>query len=136
MKLKPTNLLENLDSKIIMQGIHVQLTEAMQTMIREKLARLFRHGEEIIRINVRLHQDQTLGSEHHYTVTAKIEIRGPDLVATADGKDPYTLFDALVEKLDNLLERRHGKRKGKRNHPHEVELDAALPKLPKIAEQL
>lgn len=130
--MKPTNLSESHDAKIIMQGIHVQLTDAMQSMIREKFGRLFRQANEIIRINVRLHQDQTMGTEHHYTVTAQIEIRGPDIVATADGKDPYALVDDLVEKLDNLLERRHGKRKDKRNHPHGVELDAVLPK---IAEQ-
>jgi len=126
--MKPTHLSENLDAKIIMQGVHVQLTEALQNAIRDKLSRLLRHNTEIIRINVRLHQDQTLGTEHHYTATAQIEIRGPDIVATVDGKEPYDLLDALAEKLDHLLERRHGKRKDKRNHPHEVELDAALPK--------
>lgn len=127
--MKPTNLSENLDAKIIMQGIHVQLTEAMQNAIREKFGRLLRHNEHIVRINVRLHQDQTLGTEHHYTGTAQIEISGPDLVASAEGKEAYGLIDDLVEKLDHLLERRQGKRKDKRNHPHAVELDSALPKL-------
>lgn len=126
--MKPYNLSENLEAKIIMQGIHVQLTEALQNAIREKLGRLLRHNDEIIRINVRLHQDQTLGTEHHYTATAQVEIRGPDLVASVDGKEPYDLLDALAEKLDHLLERRHGKRKDKRNHPHEIDLDAPLPK--------
>lgn len=126
--MKPNNLSENLEAKIIMQGIHIQLTEALQNAIRDKLGRLLRHNDEIIRINVRLHQDQTLGTEHHYTVTAQVEIRGPDLVASVDGKEPYDLLDALAEKLDHLLERRHGKRKDKRNHPHEIELDASLPK--------
>lgn len=127
--MKPTHLSPNLDAKIIMQGIHVQLTDALQTAIREKFGRLLRHTDEIIRINVRLHQDQTMGTEHHYTATAQIEIRGPDLVATVNGKEPYDLLDLLVEKLDHLLERRQGKRKDKRNHPHDVELDVALPKV-------
>lgn len=131
--MKPTHLSQNLDDKIIMQGIHVQLTEALQAMIREKFGRLLRHSDEIIRINIRLHQDQTLGTEHHYTATAQIEIRGPDLVASVNGKQPYDLLDLLVEKLDHLLERRQGKRKDKRNHPHEVDLNAALPK---VAEEL
>lgn len=112
-----------------MQGIHVELTDAMQSAIREKFGRLLGRNERIIRINVRLHQDQTMGTEHHYTVTGQIEIGGPDLVASVDGKDAYDLLDALVEKLDHLLEKRQGKRKDKRNHPHGVELDASLPKL-------
>jgi putative sigma-54 modulation protein len=122
------NLPENQDSKLLMQGIHIELTEALQNAIREKFAVLLRHNDYIIRINVRLHQDQTLGNEHHYTATAQIEIGGPDLVATADGKDAYVILDELVERLDNLLERRHGRRKDRRNHPHDIELDANLPK--------
>lgn len=112
-----------------MQGVHVTLTEAMQNVIREKVGRLLNRNERIIRINVRIHQDQTMGADHHYTVTGQIEIGGPDLVASVDGKDAYDLIDALVEKLDHLLERRHGKRKDKRNHPHDVELDVTLPKV-------
>jgi putative sigma-54 modulation protein len=119
---------DNLDSKIIMQGIHVELTDAMQNVIREKFGRLLRHNEWIIRINVRVHQDQTLGTEHHYVVTSQLEIGGPDLVATAQGMDAYDLIDQVVDKLDHLLERRHGKRKDKRNHPQPVELDAPIPK--------
>lgn len=120
---------DNIDSRIIMQGIHVELTAAMQNAIREKFAVLLRHEERIIRINVRLHQDQTLGTEHHYTATAQIEIGGPDLVASFDGKDAYDVLDGLVAKLDRLLRQRAGRRKDKRNHPHDVELDAELPKV-------
>lgn len=111
-----------------MQGIHVELTDSLQSAIRDKFAAILRHNEFIIRINVRLHQDQTIGTDHHYQATAQIEIGGPDLVASADGKDAYVVLDELVEKLDRLLERRHGRRKEKRNHPQEIELDAPIPK--------
>lgn len=126
--MKPTHLSQDLDSKILMQGIHVELTEAMQNAVREKFGRLLGKNDRIIRINVRIHQDQNLGTEHHYTVTSQIEIGGPDLVASVGGMEPYDLLDQLVEKLDHLLDRRHGKRKDKRNHPHAVELDVPLPK--------
>jgi putative sigma-54 modulation protein len=122
------NLPENLEGKLLMQGIHVELTEALQNAIREKFAVLLRHNEFILRINVRLHQDQTLGTDHHYTATAQIEIGGPDLVATADGKDAYVVLDELVDRLDNLIERRHGRRKERRNHPHDIELNSNIPK--------
>jgi putative sigma-54 modulation protein len=120
---------ENLENKIIMQGIHIELTEAMKNAIREKLEVLLRHDARIIRINVRLHKDQTMGHERHFTATAQVEVGGPDIVASADGKDAYAAIDELADVLDRQLERRHDRRKDKRNHPHEVELDANLPKV-------
>lgn len=116
-------------SKIKLQGVHLELTDAMQTIIREKLATLLRHNEYIVRLNVRLHQDQRMGNEHHYTATGQIEIAGPDLVASAEGKEAYEVIDQLVEKLDRQLERRHDRRKDRRNHPHAPEIEAALPKV-------
>jgi putative sigma-54 modulation protein len=124
-----TNHSDDIGSKIIMQGIHVELTAAMQNIIREKFSVLLRHNERIIRINVRLHQDQTRGQKHHYTATGQIEIAGPDLVASVKGEEAYSVLDGLVDKLDELLRDRHERRKDKRNHPHEVEIDTALPKV-------
>ena len=118
---------ENVPSKIKLQAIHFELTEAMENILHEKLGVLLRHNDYIIRINVRLHQDQTMGTERHYTATAQIEIGGPDLVASAEGKEAYEVIDALVEKLDRLVERRHGKRKDRRNHPESPEIGAGLP---------
>ncbi|HEU5077773.1 MAG TPA: HPF/RaiA family ribosome-associated protein [Opitutaceae bacterium] len=127
--MKPKTVSQDVDSKIIMQGIHLELTEAMQNIIHEKVGRLLGRNERIVRINIRIRQDQRLGTEHHYTATGQIEINGPDLVATVEGKEVYDLIDQLVEKLDHLLHRRHGLRKDHRNHPHDVELSARLPKL-------
>lgn len=131
--MKPTDLSTDLDSRLILQGIHVELTEAMKNAIREKFGRLLARDNRIIRLNVRLHRDQTIGTEHHYVLTCQAEISGPDLIATVDGKEPYDLFDAAVEKLDHVIERRHGRRKDKRNHPEAIELDASLPKAPQEA---
>lgn len=127
MRMKPETSFDH-DSRLKLQGIHVELTPAMQEVMREKFGVLLRHNDYIIRINVRLHQDQQLGTEHHYTATAQIEIGGPDLVASAEGKEAYAVLDDLVDKLDRLLERRHSKRKDNRNHPRETDIDAALPK--------
>jgi putative sigma-54 modulation protein len=118
----------DLSQKIIMQGVHVELTAALQNSIRDKLDPILRHDESIIRINVRLHQDQKIGTTHHYTGTAQVEIGGPDLVATADDNDAYAVVDKLAQKLAQLLARRTARRKDKRNHPQSVELDAAIPK--------
>src|SRR5215217_5784281 len=125
-----TNYSDDIASKIIMQGIHIELTAAMQNVIREKFSVLLRHNERIVRVNVRLHQDQQRGKTFHYTGTGQIEIGGPDIVATVKGEDAYSVLDGLVEKLDEQLRERHERRKDKRNHPQEVEIDVDLPKVP------
>lgn len=115
-------------SKITMQGVHVELTTALKTAIREKFSVLLRHNSHIVRIDVRLHHESQHGQQHLFSVTAQIVISGPDMVATAKGDDAYSVLDRLVEKLDQQLRDRHERRKEKRNHPHEIDLDAALPK--------
>jgi putative sigma-54 modulation protein len=123
-----TNNSDDIASKIIMQGVHIELTPVMQNAIREKFSVLLRHNEWIVRINVRLHQDQQRGKNFHYTATGQIEIGGPDIVATVKGDDAYSVLDGLVEKLDEQLRDRHERRKDRRNHPREVEFDTPLPK--------
>ena len=121
---------QELADRLRVQAVHVELTDAMKNVLHEKLAVLLRHNDYIVRINVRLQRDQTLGTENHYTATGQIEIGGPDLVASAEGKNAYEVIDVLVDKLDRQLERRHGKRKDRRNHPNTPDIDAVLPKTP------
>ncbi|MES2694151.1 MAG: ribosome-associated translation inhibitor RaiA, partial [Verrucomicrobiota bacterium] len=124
----PNNPVDN-EPKITMQGVHVELTDALKKAIQEKFSVLLRHNSRIIRIDVRLHLDQQRGQQHNFSATGHIVISGPDLVATAKGDDAYNALDALVEKLDELVRERHERRKDKRNHPHDVELESNLPKV-------
>jgi putative sigma-54 modulation protein len=124
-----TKYSEDLASKIHMQGVHLHLTAAMQNIIREKFLVLLRHNEWIVRVEVRLSQDQHRGTQHHYSATGRIEVRGPDIIASVKGDDAYNVLDGLVEKLDEQLRERHGRLKDKRNHPKDVELDTVLPKM-------
>lgn len=98
-------------------------------MVYEKFGALLHHNERIIRLDVRLNKTQTIGShESLFSATARIEVGGPDLVASDEGTDAYGLLEALAAKLDRLLTRRHGLRKDKRNHPHGAEIGEGLPK--------
>lgn len=114
--------------RIIMQGIHVELTPALQQALHDKFETLLRHNPFIIRLNLRLHKTQQLGRRSRFRATAQVECRGNDLIAGAEGMDAYGTLDALSQKLDEQLERRHGRRKDARNHPHGVEIAALLPK--------
>ena len=121
---------DDIASKIIMAGVHIELTAAMQNIIREKFSALLRHNERIVRIHVRLQQDQHRGKNHHYAATGQIEMGGPDIVATVKGDEAYNVLDGLVEKLDEQLRERHERRKDKRKQGGAVDIPAELPKVP------
>lgn len=115
-------------AKFIIRGIHLDLTDALRRITMEKAARLLRHNDHILRIRIDLELDKTRGSKDQFLAKGRIEISGPDLIASVHSEDAYKSVDLLVDKLDGLLRERHGLRKDKRNHPHAAELPAELPK--------
>jgi len=114
--------------KIIAQGIHMDLTDALRASIASKCERLFRHQKRIIRIRVYLEYDKRRTGKPHFIAKGHIEIGGPDMVVTMESEDAYKAIDMMAQKLDRLLRVRASAHKKKRLHPRTVELDAALPK--------
>ena len=119
---------EVIGAKLILRGIHLNLTDAMKAVIHEKVGRLLRHEPRIDRIRVDVDLDKTKGALAHFIAKGHIEIGGPDLVASVDSDDAYKTVDLLMDKLDGLLRKRHSELKEKRHHPHAVDLGAPLPK--------
>ena len=119
---------EVIGAKVILRGIHLELTDAMKAIINEKAARLLRHEPRIDRIRIEVELDKTKTAKHHFVTHGRVEISGPDLVVSADSEDAYKSIDLMVDKLDGLLRKRHSELKEKRHHPHGVEIGAPLPK--------
>jgi putative sigma-54 modulation protein len=117
------------DSRIMVRGVHFNLTPALQAAAEEKAARLLRHQERIIRIRLDIEHDQTRDPSHAFVAKGHIEIRGPDLIASVDSEEPQQSLDALIDKLDGLLRKRASAAKTKRHHPHGVEIPSILPKI-------
>lgn len=115
-------------TKLIVRGVHLDLTEALRHAAEHKAERLLRHNDYIVRIRIDLELDKTKDITTRFIAKGHIEIGGPDLVASVASDDCYKSIDLLVDKLDRLLERRHGLRKDKRNHPHATDLNTELPK--------
>ena len=120
---------QGVDPRIVFQAVNLENTPGIQAAVYEKFGALLKHNDHIIRIEVHLKKSQTIGTHPLFTAVARLEIGGPDLVANDEGKDAYGLLEALAAKLDRLLEKRHGIRKDKRNHPHSAEIGDGLPKV-------
>ena len=100
---------------IIVRGIHLDLTPALHQAAADKCARLLRHEHGIVRLRVDLELDKTRGARDLFIAKGRVEIRGPDLLARAASEDAYKSLDLLVDKLGELLRRRHQKRINSRN---------------------
>ncbi len=107
---------ERLSDRLIATGIHLELTPALKTAIADKVARLLRHEPRIDRVRVDLDHDKTKGTER-FVAKGRIEIGGPDIIASVESDDAYKSLDLLVDKLDAALRRRSGKKTGPRNDP-------------------
>ena len=114
--------------ELIVSGIHLELTPSLKTFVNEKAGRLFRHEERIVRIRVELECDPKVDVGTRFKAKGHIVIHGPDLNAAVESDECHKAISMLVDKLDRMLVRRHELHRVKRNHPHAVELDSALPK--------
>jgi putative sigma-54 modulation protein len=129
---QPNPYAENMNSQknheVIVSGIHLVLTPSLKTFVREKAGRLFRHEERIIRVRVELECDRNAQVGIQFKAKGHIQIHGPDMNASVQSDDCHKAISMLVDKLDRMLHRRHQLHRVKRNHPHPVELNAAIPK--------
>ena len=115
--------------ELIVSGIHLELTPSLKTFVREKTERLFRHEERIVRLRVELECDRNPATGMQFKAKGHITIHGPDMNATVQSDECHKAISMLVDKLDRMLQRRHQLFRVKRNHPHPVELNAAIPKV-------
>ncbi len=115
--------------ELIVSGIHLELTPSLKTFVNEKAGRLFRHEERIVRIRVELECDSKQDVGARFKAKGHIVIHGPDMNAVVESDECHKAVSMLIDKLDRMLARRHQLHRVKRNHPHAVELDSALPKV-------
>ncbi len=113
--------------KLLVRGLHLDLTHALHAYATEKVGRLLRRNRGIIRIRTDLEYDATAAVGSQFIAKGRIEITGPDLVAAAASDGAYKSIDLLAEKLDRMLHRRAGRRKERRHPAVPDGLSGALP---------
>ncbi|MDP0500904.1 MAG: ribosome-associated translation inhibitor RaiA [Verrucomicrobiota bacterium JB022] len=121
--------MNNRANDVIISGNHLELTDALKTMVQEKVAKLFEHESNIIRIRVELGHTPDGRKEKEYSAKGLIEIRGNDMIVNEHSHDLYKSIDGMTQKLDRLLRRRHRLARVKRKQTHAVEIPAGLPKV-------
>lgn len=117
------------NKEVIISGTHMDLTEALKNTVTEKVDRLFRHEEQIVRIRVDLSYDNKKRAKEEFTAKGHIEIQGKDMHVSETNDDLYKSIDLMTDKLDRMLRQRSRHEISKRNHPHDVDIPAALPKV-------
>ncbi|MDH5447197.1 MAG: ribosome-associated translation inhibitor RaiA [Gammaproteobacteria bacterium] len=86
--------------QLTVSGHHIDLTEAMQSYVENKMERLERHFDQVTNINVILSVEKM-----RQKAEATIHIRGNDLFANAEDENMYAAIDALVDKLDRQIKK-------------------------------
>ena len=104
-----------MNDNVILSGLHMNLTEALKSTVYEKVERLYKHEEKIIRIRVEL-ENRNCSASHSNEFIAKghVELNGATITISSESNDLYKSIDQLVDKLDRGLRRRSRLRKVKR----------------------
>lgn len=79
-------------------GRHIEVTEALNDYVHEKLKRISRHFDQVLNINVILEVQKL---EHK--AEASMHVSGNHIFADATSSDMYAAIDSLTDKLDRQL---------------------------------
>ena len=118
---------QNNQHELIVSGIHLELTQSLKTFVSEKVERLFRHEERIVRIRVELECDPKQEVSKRFIAKGHVNIHGPDLNATVSSDECHKATAMLIDKLDRMLERRARMFKAKRHQARAIDIEAAMP---------
>jgi len=79
-------------------GHHLDVTPAINTYIEEKLARISRHFDQVMDVDVILSVNKL-----DQKAEAKVHLSGKDLFCESTDSDMYAAIDSLADKLDRVV---------------------------------
>jgi len=95
----------DLDAKLLLRGIHLELDDATKALVETKTVRLFRHEPRILRLRIDLERDVRGGTEM-FIAKGRVELAGPDRTASVTTNAAPASIIRLIEKLDRMLRKR------------------------------
>ena len=117
---------QNHTQELIVSGIHLELSQSLKVFVQEKVERLFRHQERIMRIRIELECDPKQAVANRFTAKGHIQINGPDLNVSVSSDECHKATAMLIDKLDRMLERRARMFKSRRTHARVADLDLEI----------
>ena len=79
-------------------GHHVEITPAIREYVTSKLARINRHFDHVIDVNVFMTVEKL-----DQKIEANVHLSGKDIHVHANDGDVYAAIDELVDKLDRQI---------------------------------
>jgi ribosomal subunit interface protein len=116
---------------IVVKGRNVEVPDHYRVHVAEKLAKVERYDQKLIRIDVELfHERNPRQSDNCQRVEITCASRGPVVRAEACAADFYSALDGAIAKLDTRLRRAADRRRVHRGRHAPVSVAAATAGLP------
>lgn len=109
------NILTHMKNNLILSGVHFELKEGHKNLVSEKMEKVFKHEEKIIRARIELvHGSKSSSHKNEYMAKGHLELKGSTITISTESHTINKAIDDLVEKLDRGLRRRSRLRRVKR----------------------
>ncbi|HXH04737.1 MAG TPA: ribosome-associated translation inhibitor RaiA [Candidatus Competibacteraceae bacterium] len=86
--------------QINLTGHHVEITQALNNYVHDKLDRIERHFENVTSIHVILSVEKL-----RHKAEATVHVANNDIFADAVDEDMYAAIDALMDKIDRQIKK-------------------------------
>lgn len=93
------------ETKFILRGIHLSLTDATKADLESKAKRLVRHEPRLLRVRIDVERELR-GHTRIFIAKGRVEVAGPDLAASVTADNAYAAINLLIDKLDRMLRKR------------------------------
>ena len=93
--------------QVSLSGHHVEITDSMRNYVNEKVAKLDRHFDQALDINIVLTVEKL-----RHKAEATLHVSGGSLHADDVQEDMYAAIDALADKLDRQVIKHKEKHRG------------------------
>ena len=105
----------HMKNNLILSGLHLNLTDSLKSIVYEKMEKIFKHEDRIIRARIELEHDSKSSShDDEFVAKGHLELKGKTITVSVLSENIYKAVDELVEKLDRGLRRRSRLRRVKR----------------------
>lgn len=107
IEIQLTKKYMHMKNNLIISGLHLDLTDALKNIVSDKMEKIFKHEEKIIRVRVELDQDSRSSShKNQFTAKGHLELKGSTITISSSSDNLYKAIDDLIEKLDRGLRRK------------------------------